>query len=159
MYYLDQLMDKLFAEIFTPGFFITEVNKSRLANVDNMDNYFPNYPVQNFYFTDDGNGVLEIATTGFAPEDIKVEIENQRLIIVGDKKPCDDEANRKYISRKIACRDFELAYKLSEAHDIDKISVELANGILKITMPLKPESKPIRKQLAVNVVSDKKQLA
>ena len=47
-----------------------------------------------------------------------------------------------YIHKGIAKRSFNLGWKISPKFDLTKIKASMENGLLKIEIPVTPESKP-----------------
>jgi HSP20 family molecular chaperone IbpA len=89
------------------------------------------YPLTDVY-TKDGIAYLEIAVAGFSKEDIKIELTQDSLRIVGSKNEDSAHENREYIKRDIAKRNFDVAYSLMFA--VDHIDAEIVDGILKVSV-------------------------
>jgi HSP20 family protein len=107
----------------------------------------PEWPLANLYTERDGTYVLEVAVTGFSKEDIKIERENQRVRIkVEDKK---EDSERVYFYKKVKVKGFDETFTFSEEHDMDNIKITFSDGILKVSVPMKEEHKPIVKQLMI----------
>jgi len=47
-----------------------------------------------------------------------------------------------YIHKGIAKRSFDLGWKISPKFDLSKISASMENGLLRLEVPVSPESKP-----------------
>ena len=147
---LNTIFDDFFDELFWPSRKLT-----RPVNLDVQKEYsgrFPNYPVSNVYIEEDGTNVIEIALAGFTKDDVNVEIKSNKLKISAKQTDADNEtaeSKRIYLHQKLAKRQFETSYSLSSQFDIDNTKVELSNGILKITLPLKEAEKPVSKTLQI----------
>lgn len=115
---------------------------------DRFSGQYPNYPVSNHLVASNGDSKLEIAVPGFKKEEITVEIEGSKLTISGVKAERDDPEGV-FVHRKLARRDFNLAFKCHPQTDFSNADVSLENGILTVMLPLKEEAKPVRKQLTV----------
>jgi molecular chaperone IbpA len=87
-----------------------------------------NYPPFNIIKHDETHIEIEVAVAGFNKEDLTVEIDQDQLIIRG-QRPKDDDAS-KYIYRGLAARDFERVWTLADHMEVD--DVELTNGILSV---------------------------
>ena len=117
---------------------------------DNFFNDFPNllrqttqgYPVSDIYRDDDGSTILEFALAGFSKEDISIEIKPEKSsIIVRTTSNIDDS---EATNRRIARRSFEKTYVNYDNNlDLSAVFAEFENGLLRIVVPTRPESKPI----------------
>lgn len=109
----------------------------------------PKYPVSNFSIDKDGTSLIEIAVSGFSLDEITVERNDTKLEVKGKRKDKEDDNEKKYLYKNIACRDFELSYDVSDKWDFDKIDIVLKKGILTIKIPLLEECKPIKKAFKI----------
>ena len=112
----------------------------------------PSYPVSNFFVTNEGTSVIEVAVTGFLKEEVTVERKDLLLIVKGTREtPPEDkkEEPSKYFYRNLACRDFSLDFKGHESWDFDKLEVFMDRGILTIKIPLKEEFKPVKQKYEI----------
>ena len=111
------------------------------------------YPVANCYIENNGVCVIEIAVTGFSKENIEIMREGNVIIVKGkgntDKDDDLFESNRRYLFRRLAKRNFRVSYKLSDKLNFDKIKTFLENGVLKISIPLKENEKPIVEKIEI----------
>jgi len=117
---------------------------------DNFFNDFPNllrqttqgYPVSDIYRDDDGSTIMEFALAGFSKEDISIEIKPEKSsIIVRTTSNIDDS---EATNRRIARRSFEKTYVNYDNNlDLSAVFAEFENGLLRIVVPTRPESKPI----------------
>ena len=89
-----------------------------------------NYPPYNVLKHDDNHFEIEIAVAGFEKEDIKIEVDQDQLIIKGQRLR-DDDAD-KYLHRGLAARDFERSWTLAEYMEVG--DAELTNGILRVKL-------------------------
>ena len=89
-----------------------------------------NYPPYNVLKHDDNHFEIEIAVAGFEKEDIKIEVDQDQLIIKGQRLK-DDDAD-KYLHRGLAARDFERSWTLAEYMEVG--DAELTNGILRVKL-------------------------
>lgn len=97
------------------------------------------YPLTNIY-TVDNKAYFEIAVAGFSKDEIKIELNEDTLRIVGEKnkeEPKDESVS--YIKKDIAKRNFSVAYSMM--FPVDKIDAEITDGILKITVIPKAKEK------------------
>jgi len=149
--YFDQLFDEIFSEFFTfPK--RAQMLLDMAAKDDFVAKQLPSYPVSNIYVEKSGTSVLEIAVPGFEKENVSVSIQGELITVTATKKEEEETAEkegRTYLCRRLAKREFQQSYKMASAADVDKISVELNNGILRIEIPLKEEEKRKPKQLEI----------
>tara|TARA_B100000287_G_scaffold194710_1_gene183923 strand:- start:18 stop:467 length:450 start_codon:yes stop_codon:yes gene_type:complete len=104
-----------------------------------------NHPVDIIY-TEDAL-LFEIAAVGLAKKDIDLQVEDGNCLKVSYTKPkiesnSSDIDAGEYIHRGIAKRSFDLGWKISPKFDLTKIKASMENGLLKIEIPVTPESKP-----------------
>lgn len=89
------------------------------------------YPLTDVY-TKEGIAYLEIAVAGFTKEEIKIELNEDSLRIIGEKAIEEKDETRAYIKKDIAKRNFDVAYSMM--FPVDNINAEIVDGILKITV-------------------------
>lgn len=99
------------------------------------------YPLTDVY-TVDGIAYLEIAVAGFSKDEIKIELTEDSLRIVGSKNEDTTNTNREYIKRDIAKRNFDVAYSLM--FPVDHIDAEIIDGILKVVVVPANKQKEVR---------------
>lgn len=110
---------------------------------DNFENRFAtqiqqNYPPYNILKHNDDSYELEIAVTGFAPEEITVEIDQNQLIVKGERKR-DEDAATQYLHRSLATRDFTRTWTLAEHMEVGEGKIK--NGVLTVALTrVVPES-------------------
>lgn len=98
----------------------------RFANQINQ-----NYPPYNILKHSDDSYELEIAVTGFAPEEITVEIDQAQLIVKGIRQRGDD-ADTQYLHRSLATRDFTRSWTLAEHMEVGEGRIK--NGVLTVAL-------------------------
>lgn len=87
-----------------------------------------NYPPFNIIKHDETHIEIEVAVAGFDKDDLTVEIDQDQLVVRGQRLKDDDAS--KYIYRGLAARDFERRWTLADHMEVD--DVELTNGILSV---------------------------
>jgi HSP20 family protein len=94
---------------------------------------------------------IELAVPGLERKDIKVEVENDTLIVSAEKEEEKKTEDKNYRSREFTYNSFYRAFSLPKNLKADNINAEYHNGVLKITLPKKEVtvSKPL-KQIKVN---------
>jgi HSP20 family molecular chaperone IbpA len=82
---------------------------------------------------------------GVDKEDIKIEIEDNYLVISGKKQKYSDESNRKYLISGIIYGPFKKYVTLNKNIDRDNIEAKYENGVLYITLnKVEKVKKPIK---------------
>jgi molecular chaperone IbpA len=106
------------------------------------------YPPYNILKHSDDSYELEVAVTGFSPDEITVEIDRSQLIIKGvrDKSA---ETDTQYLHRSLATRDFTRTWTLAEHMEVGEGKIK--NGVLRIALTrVIPEELKLR-QLKITV--------
>ena len=104
------------------------------------------YPVADIYKDNDGSTIMEFALAGFQKENLHVEIlPEKREIHVSADSHGDEETTS---SRRIARRAFHKTF-VNYDSDLDLSSAKASydNGLLRINLPAKPESQPLRVEI------------
>ncbi len=98
-------------------------------------------PSVDIYVTD-GEIVLNAEVPGIDEKDIEVKIEDNTLSIKGERKFEKETTEENYHRIERSYGSFYRSFTLPRNIEQDKIQAEHANGVLKISMPKKPELKP-----------------
>jgi len=88
------------------------------------------YPPYNIEQTGENDIRITLAVAGFTMDDLSVAIEDNQLVIRG--KQIDDGAERVFIHRGIAARQFQRSFILAEG--IDVIEATIDNGLLHVDL-------------------------
>jgi HSP20 family protein len=86
--------------------------------------------------------VIVVELPGVKKEDIKISVENGWLILNGERKSADSQAITRILHREIEYRPFSRSIKLPHPVDANKISAQLEDGLLKISLPKAEEVRP-----------------
>jgi HSP20 family protein len=81
---------------------------------------------------------------GVAREDIETSIEGGVLTIRGTRKTPEDRLEERYHGRGRFVGPFERTLELPARVDVDNVKAKLTDGVLEITMPKHPDSRPKR---------------
>ena len=121
-------------DILVKNFFQQEQEEFTTPN-----NRIINHPVDIY---EDKTGLyFDIACTGLTKKQVKVDIEGD--ILRGSyTKGKDEEKDVHVYHSGIAKRSFNLGYKIARRFDLSKIEGSMKDGLLKLFIPLTPESKP-----------------
>lgn len=88
-----------------------------------------NYPPYNILKRNENTYEIEIAVTGFSKDEISVEVDQNRLIVRGERKR-DDDADLQYLHRGLATRDFAREWTLAEHMIVGEGRIK--NGVLSV---------------------------
>ena len=100
--------------------------------------------------TDTGDAFkLEADLPGFKKDDIKIDLENDRLTISAERKDEHEEKGKNgYIRRKRSYGSFSRSFDISGI-DADAIEASYTDGVLTLTMPKKQEQLPASRRLEI----------
>ncbi|MGQ9672923.1 MAG: Hsp20/alpha crystallin family protein [Candidatus Aminicenantales bacterium] len=93
-------------------------------------------------YEDENQLVLMAEVPGIDEKDIEIKLEDNTLSIQGERKIEKETKEENYHRIERAYGSFYRSFTLPNYIDQEKIQAEHENGILKITMPKRPELKP-----------------
>lgn len=108
------------------------------------------YPPYNIEQTAEHRLRITLAVAGFAEEDLNVAVEDNQLVIRG--KQHDDGANRVFLHRGIAARQFTRSFVLAEGIEVK--GADLVNGLLHIDLE-RPVPQPKVTQIKIKTPAKK----
>lgn len=79
---------------------------------------------------------------GLKPEDIKITLNENQLVIRGEKRREEEKKDSTYHRVERVYGQFERAFKLSHAVQSDKIEATYRDGVLEVSIPKAEEAKP-----------------
>lgn len=145
--------DELFAPIFPASRFLGLTPLARLrAFSDRLDRVFngeiglkenfwaPVVEVQKV----DGDLVITAELPGLRKEEVKVEIVDEALVIQGERKIEHKEDSEGFHRTERSYGRFFRSIPLPEGAKADEVKAELADGILKVTLPVHEAKKQVR---------------
>ena len=94
------------------------------------------YPPYNIEQVGTNSLRITLAVAGFTEADLSIELEDNQLLIRGRQT---DDADRVYLHRGIAARQFQRSFVLAEG--IESVGAELDNGLLHVDL-VRPEPEP-----------------
>ncbi len=106
------------------------------------------YPPVDIYETDN-EIVLKAELPGIDIKDIDITVEDGVLTLKGERKFEEEVKRENYHRIERSYGRFVRSFSLPNTVDVDKIKARMENGILKVIMPKKEESKP--KQIKVEI--------
>ena len=104
------------------------------------NNRILNHPVDIY---EDKDGLyFDIACTGLTKKQIELKVEDDVLRVSYTKGKDEEEEDIHIYHSGIAKRSFNLGWKIARRFDLTKIDGSMKDGLLKLFIPLTPESKP-----------------
>ena len=99
-----------------------------------------NHPVDIY---EDKTGLyFDIACTGLTKKQIELKVEDDVLRVSYTKKDDKKKEDLHIYHSGIAKRNFNLGWKIARRFELSKIDASMKDGLLKLFIPLQPESKP-----------------
>ena len=106
------------------------------------------YPKVNVYEYDDKIGIVA-EIPGLDKSNVSVEVEEDVLIISGDKHGFDSDGG-KCITRELKQSAFTRSFNLGEYLDGTKVSAKFKDGMLSISIPKKEPEKPKKHSIKIS---------
>ena len=146
-------MDNMYSLSFPSNFGIGfEEMFNRLSALSDMRTT-GNYPPYNIIQENDTECIVEMAVAGFSSDDLDIEVENNKLTVIGKKDVKMDDA--KYRHQGIAYRNFSRSFALADHIEVNGASVN--DGVLRIYLEQQvPEELQPKK---IEITSDKQFLS
>jgi len=104
---------------------------------------YPPYNVEQVEGEDGLHLCITLAVAGFSAAELDVSVEDKQLVIRGRQE---DDANRTFLHRGIAARQFQRAFVLADGMEVT--GADLANGLLSIRLH-RPEPSKVVKQIEI----------
>jgi len=122
-------------DILVKNFFNVEQEEFQQPN-----NRILNHPVDIY---EDKDGLyFDIACTGLTKKQIELKVEDDVLRVIYTKKDDKDEKDLHIYHSGIAKRSFNIGWKIARRFSLPEIEASMKDGLLKLFIPLQPESKP-----------------
>lgn len=90
------------------------------------------YPPYNIVKHDENSYEIQIAVTGFDKDEVTVEIDQNNLIVKGQRDKEDGDESINYIHRGLATRQFTRSWTLAEHMEVEEGTIK--NGVLTISL-------------------------
>lgn len=100
-------------------------------------------------FENEKNYELHVAAPGMNKEDFKIDVNENRLTVSGERKYTREQGENSFRSIETQYGAFSRSFVLPEDVDANKISAKYNNGILEILVP-KDEKKALKATIKVN---------
>jgi HSP20 family protein len=101
---------------------------------------------------------LRIEVPGLKPEDVDISVDNNTMIVRGERRFANEEKEENYHRIERRYGSFVRTFTLPQTVDTENISANYEQGLLSIDIPKKPEAKPKQVKIAVNSSSAPKQV-
>lgn len=92
---------------------------------------------------------VNVALPGLDKKDIKIEVQNDCLIISSEKQYENEVKNKNWMRREYGYASFQRMFQLPESADQNKIHAEMKNGVLSIKVAKKTGCVENKKQIAI----------
>ena len=122
-------MNRLLEEAFGPA---------ASTNEESFDLWAPPCDI----YETDNELVVQVELPGVKKEDVKVSIENNVLTISGERKFEEETKRENYRRAERSYGQFMRSFILPNTVDTDKVSAEFKDGVLRVGLPKREESKP-----------------
>ena len=87
---------------------------------------------------------------GVDKDDVDISIEDNLLVIRGEKKFETESDEDKYHRKECVYGSFERSFSLPKQVDVSKVEASYKNGVLKLNIPKAEEAKPRQIQVQIN---------
>jgi HSP20 family protein len=91
----------------------------------------------------DNETIVIAELPGAKKEDVRITFENNVLTMSGERKPYEIPENARVLLNEARIRNFSRSIEFRHNVDVNKISAEMSNGVLRVVLP-KAESARVR---------------
>ncbi len=84
---------------------------------------------------------IDLAVPGLDKKDFNIEVENDMLVVSGERKEEKVEEKDKVTKREFHYGSFKRSFTLPEIADVEKINASYNNGVLSVSIAKKEEAK------------------
>lgn len=112
------------------------------------------YPPYNIERTAENAYAITMAVAGFAQSELKIEVKESTLTVSGEKTP--DTAERAYLHRGIAARNFERRFQLADHVEVKGAKFE--NGLLTVELVREVPERMKPRSIAITASDTAKQI-
>lgn len=89
---------------------------------------------------------IDLAVPGLDKKDFNIEVENDQLVVSGERKEEKVEEKDKVTKREFHYGSFKRSFELPETADAEKINASYNNGVLSVSIAKKEEAKQAAKR-------------
>ena len=101
------------------------------------------FPALNIYENQEALTVTA-EVPGMGPEDLHIEVEENNLILRGERKIAHEEEKVSYHRREREAGTFHRIFSLPVAVDASQVRATCRNGVLEVLLPKAPEARPTK---------------
>lgn len=134
-------MDRVFDSFLGRGF----ERSPTLAKVGDSDVIMPSIDVRET----ETEFVIEAELPGMDEKDVSVTLNNGILTLKGEKKSEREEKKDDYHLMERSYGSFQRSFRVADAVDADKVNASFDKGVLKVTMPKRPEAVKTEKRIPI----------
>ena len=116
-----------------------------LARADDSDVVTPSIDVRET----ETEFVVEAELPGMDEKDVSVTLNNGVLTLKGEKKSEREEKQDDYHLMERSYGSFQRSFRLADAVDPDKVKASFDKGVLKVSMPKRPEAVKAEKRIPI----------
>ncbi len=87
---------------------------------------------------------IRLDLPGLTADDVNVQIDGDRLTIRGEFRQTEPAEGERYVLRERRTGTFKRTLRLNNMLDTEHVEATFHNGVLTLTLPLRPESQPKR---------------
>lgn len=157
--------------LFAPGFLMTPYNFFNANPLDLMkefteeiDRTFENFGFAKLdtkgfdwkpaveVFTRDGKFFVHAELPGMTKDDIKVELDENRLIVKGERKKETKEEKKDFYKSELNYGSFYRAIPLPKEVNLEEIEAKFCNGILEVVMPIAAKVEDKKKEIPIGEI-------
>jgi HSP20 family protein len=104
------------------------------------------FPALNIYENEEALTVTA-EVPGVGPEDLHIEVEDNNLILRGERKITHEDETVSYHRREREAGTFHRILSLPVAVDTSQVRASCRNGVLEVLLPKAPEARPTKIQV------------
>jgi HSP20 family protein len=101
------------------------------------------FPALNIYENEEALTVTA-EVPGMGPEDLQIEVEDNNLILRGERKIAHEDEKVSYHRREREAGTFHRIFSLPVPVDTAKVKATCRNGVLEVLLPKAPEARPTK---------------
>lgn len=90
---------------------------------------------------------IEVAAPGLNKNDFKIEVNKKTLTISAEQKSSSEDKQDNYTRREFSYSTFQRSFTLPNIVDESNVQAKYSDGILHLSLPKKPEAKPVPARL------------
>lgn len=108
-----------------------------------QDTFFPAIEVKET----EGGYEVHADVPGLKPEDVDISVTGNRLTLSGRRESESRNEGERYHTYERSYGTFTRSFTLPEGANVDNVSAELADGVLRLSIPKRPEIQPRKVQV------------